>query len=173
VSAVERVIALTRLIPDYPSPGVLYQDLTPVLADGPAFAATVAALIAPFAGTFDVVAGVEARGFSLAGAAATHAGAGLVLIRKAGKLPGATHGADYELEYGTDRLEVQADLLPAGTRVLVVDDVLATGGTLAAAAGLVETAGWLVAGLAVVLEISDLHGRDRLAGYQLHAVVER
>ena len=169
----ERILALTRLVPDYPRPGVMYQDLTPVLADGPAFMATVDALIEPFTGAFDVVAGVEARGFALAGAAAMRAGAGMLLIRKAGKLPGATHGTDYELEYGRDRLEVQAAQFPPGTRVLIVDDVLATGGTLAAAAGLVEAAGWRVAGLSVVVGIAALGGQERLAGRPVHAVVTR
>ena len=173
MSAADQITALTRLIPDYPRPGVLYQDLTPVLADGDAFSAAIDALIAPFVGEFDVVAGVEARGFGLAGAAALRSGTGLLLIRKAGKLPGPNHGADYELEYGTDRLEVQAAQVSPGTRVLIVDDVLATGGTLAAAGGLVETAGWQVTGFAVVLEIVGLRGRDRLDGRQVHSVVSR
>jgi len=170
VSAAERIAGLIRAIPDFPRPGVLFQDLTPVLADGAALIEVADALLAPFAGGFDLVAGVEARGFAFAGAAAVRAGAGLLLIRKGGKLPGATRGVDYELEYGRDRLELHLDQVPPGGRVLIVDDVLATGGTLAAAATLVDAAGGRVAGLSVALEIDGLGGRERLAGRGLHAV---
>ncbi len=170
-SAIEFVSALTRTIPDFPRPGVGFKDLTPVLADGEAFGAVVDALVGPFSGSYDVVAGVEARGFAFAAAAAGRSGTGLVLIRKGGKLPGETHGQDYVLEYGSDRLELHVDQVPTGTRVLVIDDVIATGGTLGAAATLVERAGWTVAGLAVVLELGLLGGRARLAPRDLHAVV--
>ena len=170
-TAAERVEALTRTIADFPRPGVAFRDLTPVLADAGAFAAAVESLVGPFAGGYDVVAGIEARGFAFAAAAAGLTGTGLVLLRKAGRLPGETHGVDYALEYGTDRLEMHVDQVPAATRVLVVDDVLATGGTLAAAAELVERAGCTVAGLAVVLELAGLGGRDRLAPRDVHAVV--
>lgn len=170
-SAAEHVRSLTRSIPDFPSAGVDFQDLTPVLADGAALAAVADALVAPFAGEYDVIAGIEARGFVLAAAAAARAGKGVVLIRKHGKLPGDTHGEDYELEYGTDRLEVHVGQVPAGTRVLIVDDVLATGGTLAAAQTLVERAGWRVAGFSVVLELGFLGGRARIAPRVPYAVV--
>jgi len=172
-TAAEYVDSLTRQIPDFPRPGVGFRDLTPVIADGTAFAAVVDALLAPFVGRFDVVAGIEARGFPFAAAAAGRGDHGLVLLRKGGKLPGATLGQGYELEYGTDRLELHVDQVPAGTRVLIVDDVLATGGTLSAAATLVERAGWQVTGLAVVLELKALDGRARLASRELHAVAAR
>ncbi|GMA92846.1 hypothetical protein GCM10025869_33750 [Homoserinibacter gongjuensis] len=118
---------LIRTIPDFPEPGIQFRDLTPVLADGEAFATVTDALVAPFAGRYDVVAGVEARGFALAAAAAARSRHGLLLIRKAGKLPGTTLGESYTLEYGQATLELHAEQLPAGTRVLLVDDVLATG----------------------------------------------
>ena len=127
-------------------------------------------LIAPFAGTFDVVAGVEARGFVLAAAAAVIAGTGVVMIRKAGKLPRATVSRDYQLEYGSATLELHADELPAGTRVLLVDDVLATGGTLEASLGLLGDAGLVAAGVSVVLQLEALEGRARLGDVPFHAI---
>lgn len=162
--------ALTRVIPDFPEPGILFRDLTPVFADGAAFAAVTDALVAPFAGTFDVIAGVEARGFALAAAAAARSGHGLLLIRKAGKLPGATLSESYALEYGEATLQVHTDQLAAGTRVLLVDDVLATGGTLGASQRLIERAGWSLAGTAVVLELEGLGGRERLAPNEVLAL---
>jgi adenine phosphoribosyltransferase len=162
--------ALTRTIPDFPEPGILFRDITPVLADASALAAVVDELLAPFAGRFDAVAGVEARGFPLAGAIAARSGTGLLLIRKAGKLPGERLAESYALEYGTAELEVHAGQLAPGARVLVVDDVLATGGTLAAARRLVERAGWVPAGLAVVIELAALAGRDALAPHDVHAL---
>jgi len=171
--AAELVEALTRTIPDFPRPGIEFKDLTPVLADRDALASVADALVAPFAGDYDVIAGIEARGFAFAAAAAARAGSGLVLIRKGGKLPGETHGEDYDLEYGTDRLEVHAGQVPPGTRVLVVDDVLATGGTLAAAQALVDRAGWRIAGFSVVLELGFLGGRARLAPRVPYAIVRR
>ncbi|GAA1508255.1 adenine phosphoribosyltransferase [Agromyces terreus] len=149
-------------IPDFPEPGVLFRDLTPVFADGPAFHALSEALVEPFAGRFDVLAGVEARGFLLAGAASALCGAGLLPIRKAGKLPRRVLREEYALEYGTAALEVHEGELAPGTRVLIVDDVLATGGTVAAAARLVERAGWRVAGVSVAIELVDLGGRAAL-----------
>lgn len=173
MTAADLVLGLTRRIPDFPESGVLFEDLTPVLADGPALAAVADAMAAPFLGAFDVVAGIEARGFVLAAAIAARTASGIVLIRKAGKLPGPTHGTDYALEYGSGRLEVHVDQVAPGSRVLLVDDVLATGGTLAAAAELVERAGWGLAGLGVVLEILGLPGRARLAPREVHAIVSR
>jgi len=167
--AAQHVLALARTIPDFPSPGVRFRDLTPVLADPDGLRVACEALVAPFLGAFDVIAGVEARGFAFGAAAAAFTGTGVLLVRKAGKLPGETIGESYELEYGTARIEVHADQLPAGTRVLVVDDVLATGGTLAATAALIERAGWRVAGLSVVLELAALGGRERV-GRDIHAV---
>lgn len=157
--ALARAASLIRSIPDHPQPGILFRDITPLLADAEALRVTTEALIAPFAGRFDVVAGIEARGFILAGAAAITAGTGLVPIRKAGKLPRPAAAVEYALEYGTATIEMHDDL-PAGTRVLLIDDVLATGGTLAAGRRLLEQLGHRVAGVAVLFEIEDLHGRD-------------
>lgn len=168
-SAAAAIDALARVIPDFPTPGIRFVDLTPVLADGSALATVAAELVAPFAGRFDVVAGVEARGFAFAAAAAMTAGEGLLLVRKAGKLPGETLAESYALEYGEATLEVHADQLAPGTRVLLVDDVLATGGTLAASVRLVERAGWVVAGVSVVLELPALGGRTAL-GRDVHAL---
>lgn len=153
---------LTALVPDFPAPGIAFRDLTPVFADGPALKATVDALVAPFAGRVDVVAGVEARGFVLAAAAAYALGVGMLPVRKAGKLPREVIAEEYALEYSTATLEVHPADLPAGCRVLLLDDVLATGGTLAAAARLVERAGWSLAGIAVLLELGGLGGRAAL-----------
>jgi len=162
-----------RDIADFPKPGIAFKDLTPLMADANAFACAIDALIAPFRNTnIERVVGIEARGFIFAAAAAHALGAGFVPVRKPGKLPAAKIGLDYALEYGNDRLEMHADALVRGERVLLVDDVLATGGTLAAAAGLCEQAGATLAGAAVVAEIEFLKGRsqwDRAA--PLHAVL--
>ncbi len=152
------VRALLDSYPDFPPQGIVFRDLTPVFASGPAFHAVVDYLLAPFLGRFDVVAGVEARGFLLAGAAAMEAGAGLVPIRKAGKLPRPAASVSYALEYGTATLEAHDDIT-AGMRVLLVDDVLATGGTLVAAHELVESLGGTVVGTAVLMELTGLGGR--------------
>jgi len=159
-----RALVESRLatIPDFPEPGVVFRDLTPVFADGPAFHALAEALTTPFEGRFDVLAGVEARGFLLAGAASALCGAGVLPVRKPGKLPRAVIREEYQLEYGTAALEVHEGELPPGSRVLIVDDVLATGGTVEAAARLVERAGWLVAGISVAIELEALDGRARL-----------
>ncbi len=159
--------SLIRTIPDYPEPGVLFRDITPLLADADALRATTEALLEPFAGEFDVVAGIEARGFLLAGAAAISAGVGLVPIRKAGKLPRPAASVDYALEYGTATIEMHDDL-PRGARILLIDDVLATGGTLAAGRTLVERLGHHVAGISVLFEIDGLGGRDAIG--PLHTV---
>ncbi|MET0303622.1 MAG: adenine phosphoribosyltransferase [Microbacteriaceae bacterium] len=157
--ALARAESLIRTIPDYPEPGVLFRDITPLLADAAAFSAVIDALIAPFAGEFDVVAGIEARGFLLAGAVATRADVGLVPIRKAGKLPRPAASVDYALEYGTATIEAHDDIAD-GTRVLLVDDVLATGGTLQAAHELVPALGGLVVGTSVLMELPALGGRS-------------
>jgi adenine phosphoribosyltransferase len=147
-------------VPDFPEPGVLFKDISPLLADHVAFAAAVDAVVAHHGrGTVDKVAGIEARGFLLGAPVAYHFGAGFVPVRKAGKLPKKTHEASYELEYGTAALEVHTDAFAAGERVLVVDDVLATGGTAAAAVGLVRSTGAVPVGLSVLLELTALGGR--------------
>jgi Adenine/guanine phosphoribosyltransferases and related PRPP-binding proteins len=157
--ALERAESLIALIPDFPEPGILFRDISPLLADGSAMRTVVDALIEPFAGQFDVIAGVEARGFLLAGAAAVAAGVGMAPIRKAGKLPRPAATVSYDLEYGTASIEMAADL-PPGTRVLLVDDVLATGGTLQAAQRLIAQLGYRVAGTAALMELVDLGGRE-------------
>ncbi len=167
--SLDRIAPFIRAVPDFPRPGILFRDLTPLLADGPAFQATTAAL-ADRAGDFDLIAGIEARGFLFGAALAQATGHGLVPVRKAGKLPAATIGHDYALEYGTDRLELHADAVPAGARVLLVDDVLATGGTAEAAVTLVRKAGGQVARALFVLELEGLPGAARLAALGVEAV---
>lgn len=156
------LMAYVRDVPDFPRPGVMFKDLAPLLADARAFGLCIGALAAPWRGErVGVVCGIEARGFALGGALAHALGAGFVPLRKAGKLPGARVGVDYVLEYGVDRLEAHVDALAPGTRALIVDDVLATGGTLQAAQRLVEHLGAEIVGAAVVLEISAQSGRAR------------
>lgn len=167
------VLSGVRDIPDYPRPGVTFKDITPLLADAAKFAAVVDAFAAPHrdgAEPVDVVAGIEARGFILAAPVAISLGTGFVPMRKHGKLPHTRIGAQYELEYGTAAIEVHVDALHAGQRVLIIDDVLATGGTAAAACDLVERAGASVVGVAVLLELGFLSGRAQLAGHQVRAL---
>ena len=161
--ALARAESLIRSIPDYPEPGVLFRDITPLLADAAGLRACIDALVEPYSGGFDVVAGVEARGFLLAGAIAMAAGVGLVPIRKAGKLPRPAASVSYTLEYGTAVIEAHDDIV-AGTRVLLVDDVLATGGTIAAAHELVDLLGGDIVGTAVLMELDALGGRSVLGG---------
>ena len=151
---------LLRDIPDFPKPGILFKDITPVLADGDAFADAIAAMAEPWRGVaLDAVVGVEARGFILGAALARELEVGFVPVRKPGKLPGETLSQDYGLEYGRVRLEIHADALPAGARVIVVDDVLATGGTLNAALALVERQGARIVGTGVLVELGFLEAR--------------
>ncbi|HSV64979.1 MAG TPA: adenine phosphoribosyltransferase [Mycobacteriales bacterium] len=168
------VAARIRDVPDFPRPGVTFKDITPLLADGPVFAAVADEVVRAHAlSGFDLVAGVEARGFLLAAAVAYAARVGVLPVRKAGKLPGPVLGASYTLEYGEATIEMPVTGWATGRRVLVVDDVLATGGTLAATADLVRRAGGTVAGLSVIIELSLLGGRSRLGadGAGLHAVL--
>ena len=181
---IDQLIASVAVsIPDFPEPGVLFRDLTPVFADASAFRRVVDALTEPAdvdpraaalsrgAGPgFDVVAGVEARGFLLAAAVALDAGTGVVPVRKAGKLPREVVSAEYDLEYGTATLELHTDSIRPGQRVLLVDDVLATGGTLEAAIALVERLGGVVTAVAVVVELAALGGRQRIAPHPVHAL---
>jgi adenine phosphoribosyltransferase len=154
--------ALIRDIPDFPKPGVTFKDITPLLADADGYAAAIDALAAPWRGVaLDAVLGIESRGFILGAALARALGTGFVPIRKPGKLPARTHAQDYDLEYGSDRLEIHADAVPPGARVLLVDDVLATGGTLCASLALARQQGAVVIGATVLLEIVALEGRAR------------
>ena len=158
-----------RDIPDYPQPGVVFKDITPLLANAPAFSAVVDGLAAAH-GQVDKVAGIEARGFILAAPVALRLDAGFVPVRKKGKLPAATYSQDYELEYGRATLEVHQDAFAPGERVLIVDDVLATGGTARATANLVEMAGATVVGIAMLIELSFLNGREKLPGLDLRSL---
>lgn len=167
----ELVASRLRDIPDFPQPGILFKDFTPLLADGPAFAALVRDTARRYEGRADVVVGIEARGFVLAAAVAYELGLGMVLVRKAGKLPGAVLKESYALEYGTAEIEVHTDAFPPGQRVLVIDDVLATGGTALAACLLIERAGATVAAVEVVLELGFLDGRARLGDRLVHAAL--
>jgi adenine phosphoribosyltransferase len=168
----ELVASRTLDVPDFPRPGVLFKDLMPLFADGAAFRQVIDGIVAYHgADSFDLVAGIEARGFVLAAAVAYATGAGVVPVRKAGKLPRATHAVSYDLEYGQATLEVHTDAFAGGRRVLLLDDVLATGGTAAAALELVDRAGGTVAGFTVLLELGFLAGRDRLGGRPVHALL--
>ncbi|MFG3104117.1 adenine phosphoribosyltransferase [Streptomyces sp. NPDC048182] len=159
----ELLLSRIRDVPDYPEPGVVFKDITPLLADPAAFTALTDALAeaARDTGATKVV-GLEARGFILGAPVALRAGLGFIPVRKAGKLPGATLSQSYDLEYGSAEIELHAEDLSAGDRVLVVDDVLATGGTAEASVQLIRRAGAQVAGLAVLMELGFLHGRARL-----------
>jgi adenine phosphoribosyltransferase len=168
--AAELIKARVRDIPDYPQPGVMFKDITPLLADGAALASVVAALSSGYDGV-GKVAGIEARGFILAAPVAIHLGAGFVPMRKQGKLPAPTYAQSYDLEYGSATLEVHQDAFAPGERVLIVDDVLATGGTGAAAVELVRKAGAEVAGVVVILELSFLGGRPQLPGVPFRSLL--
>jgi adenine phosphoribosyltransferase len=158
----EDIARLIRTIPDFPKPGIQFRDITTLLLDGKGFATTVERLAEAAPEGVALVAGIEARGFIFAAAVAHRLGAGLLLIRKDGKLPGATIGVDYALEYGTDRVEMHADACVPGQTVLLVDDLIATGGTALAAVRLLRQAGADVVGAAFVIDLPDLGGAARL-----------
>ena len=159
-------------VPDFPRSGIQFKDLSPLFADGPVFHEVIDAMARVYDGSrIDVVAGIEARGFVLASAVAYAVGVGVVPVRKAGKLPRATYAATYELEYGEATLEVHRDAFAAGARVLVVDDVLATGGTAQATLDLVERSGAIVAGVTFLLELAFLKGREKLPNRPVHALL--
>jgi len=159
-------------VPDFPEPGVVFKDLTPLLAHVDAFRFTVDALADHYAGIgVDLVVGVEARGFVLAAPLAYRLGVGLVPARKPGKLPRRSVSQAYDLEYGTDTLEMHHDAIGPGDRVLLIDDVLATGGTAAAAAEMIAQTGAEILGVGVLMELAFLAGRERLDGYDVHAVL--
>jgi adenine phosphoribosyltransferase len=166
-------IVATRLrdIPDFPVAGVTFKDFTPLLSDGPALRAVVQDISGRYAGQVDVIVGIEARGLILGAAVAYELGIGFVPVRKAGKLPGKTHSAEYDLEYGSAIIEVHADAFAGSKKALIMDDVLATGGTARAACELVERAGGSVEAVEVVLELCFLNGRSKLAGRVVHAML--
>jgi adenine phosphoribosyltransferase len=169
-AALERIASLIRDVPDYPSPGIVFRDITPVLADAEAFAAVTTEL-ASLVGEADLVVGVEARGFLLSAAVAVVAGTGVAPVRKAGKLPKVAASRTYDLEYGTATLELPADTVVPGAKVIVVDDVLATGGTACAVVELLAGCGADVVGVAVLMELVALGGRSRLEPLPVHALL--
>jgi len=168
----DQLKALVRDVPDFPQEGVLFKDITPLLADPLAFSTVIDLIVVHFGrGNVDKVVGIEARGFILASPVAYHFGAGFVPVRKVDKLPWETEAAEYELEYGTATLEIQRDAVAPGERVLIVDEVLATGGTSRAAVELVERIGSKVIGISCLIELAFLHGREKLEGHDLYTLL--
>jgi adenine phosphoribosyltransferase len=165
---------LIRDVPDFPKPGIVFKDITPLLTDGPALATAIERMAAPYRDhQVDLVAGTESRGFIFGAAVAVALGVGFALIRKAGKLPYTTAAIEYDLEYGSDRLEMHTDAVAKGQRVLMVDDLLATGGTMKASCDLVRQQGGLIAGIAVLIELTFLNGRQLLTDCgQFHTVIQ-
>jgi adenine phosphoribosyltransferase len=161
-----------RTVPDFPKAGIQFKDITPVLADPRLFAGAIDLLTGGFPpGTVDAVVGIDARGFIFAAAVATRLNAGFVPVRKKGKLPYETYEQEYALEYGTATVAIHVDALKPGSRVLLIDDLLATGGTSAAAAALVQRLGAKILEIRFLIELSFLHGRERLKGYPVHSLV--
>ena len=161
-----------RDVPDWPKPGILFRDITPLLAEPRALSFAIDALCCSFKNTgIDYVAAVEARGFIFGSAVAEKINAGFVPIRKKDKLPFKTESISYDLEYGTDTLQVHSDAVEKGAKVLMVDDLLATGGTMAAACELIEKIGGGIVGIAFLIELSDLNGRDKLSNYEVKTVL--
>lgn len=167
----EVIASRLRDIPDFPVPGVVFKDFTPLLSDGGALRAVVQDIAGRYAGSVDVVVGIEARGFILGAAVAYELGIGFVPVRKAGKLPGETHSTEYDLEYGSAVIELHTDAFTVGARVLVMDDVLATGGTAQATCELIERTGATVVAVEVVLELGFLNGRSKLSGRTVHSML--
>lgn len=168
----DQLRALVRDVPDYPKPGVVFKDITPLLADAHGFRAAIDGLAEPFArSAVSHVVGIEARGFIVAAPVAHQLAAGFVPVRKAGKLPWSTVAQEYSLEYGTDRLELHVDAVGPGDRVLIVDDVLATGGTAHATAAMVEGSGATVVGLGFLIELEFLGGRSRLVDHKIASLL--
>ncbi|MGH2674366.1 MAG: adenine phosphoribosyltransferase [Actinomycetota bacterium] len=168
----DRVKSLIREVPDFPQRGIVFKDITPLLADEVAFSSVIDMIVVHFGrGNVDKVVGIEARGFILASPVAYHFGAGFVPVRKAGKLPWETESEEYQLEYGTETLEIHRDAFAPGERVLIVDDVLATGGTAQATAELVERLGGKVVGIACLVELSFLKGRRKIEGFDFFALI--
>lgn len=162
-----------RHVPDFPKAGILFYDVTTLLRDRQGLKLTLDSICRPFEGRdIELIVGIESRGFILGGAVADRLGAGFVPVRKLGKLPAETVKASYALEYGSDSLEIHKDGVEPGQRVLIVDDLLATGGTAAATVGLVESLGGKVEGVAFLIELVVLNGREKLAGQQIHSVLK-
>ena len=169
---IERLRDRIRDVPDFPKPGIVFKDITPLLADENAFSSVIDETVVQFGrGNVDKVVGIEARGFILASPVAYHFGAGFLPVRKAGKLPYQVEAEEYELEYGTATLELHKDAIAPGERVLIVDDVLATGGTARAAARLVERLGGKIVGIATLIELEVLQGRKLIEGYEFFSLI--
>ncbi len=169
---IESIKALVRDVPDFPQEGIVFKDITPLLADEIAFSTVIDLIVLHFGrGNVDKVVGIEARGFILASPVAYHFGAGFVPVRKKDKLPWDTEAEEYVLEYGTATLEIHKDAVRPGERVLIVDDVLATGGTARATAALVERIGGKIVGIATLVELDFLKGREQLHGYDLFSLI--
>ena len=168
----EALKSLIRNIPDYPKPGILFYDITTLLRNGDGFRRAVDAVVDPYRTVpIDFVVGIESRGFILGAAVADRLGIGFVPVRKPGKLPGQTISVSYELEYGVDALEIHHDAVASGEKVLIVDDLLATGGTAQAAVSLLKESGAQVVGLAFLIELDELGGRSKLEGEQVSSVL--
>ncbi len=160
-----------RDIPDFPKPGIIFKDITPLLADGDAFATSISELACHMPAGIDAIIGIESRGFIFGAALAQQTGLGMIPVRKPGKLPADVHGVDYDLEYGVDRLEIHRDAVSAGHRVVLVDDLLATGGTMRATVELIHKLGAEVAACLFVVELAFLHGRKLLRDVPVHSLV--
>ncbi|MHB1830438.1 MAG: adenine phosphoribosyltransferase [Candidatus Micrarchaeaceae archaeon] len=167
------ILSRIRDVPDHPKKGIMFKDITPLLKDSDAFNATIEELARRMQGKdFDYIAGIEARGFIIGSALSYLMKKGFVPIRKKGKLPYKTISKEYMLEYGASTIEMHSDAIEKGSRVIVVDDLLATGGTAAASAALIEILGGVIAGFAFIIELSQLNGRDKLRGYDITALVK-
>ncbi|HLL89263.1 MAG TPA: adenine phosphoribosyltransferase [Tepidisphaeraceae bacterium] len=168
----EHLKRLIRDIRDFPKPGIMFRDITPLLADPSGLALSIELMANPFRGkNIDLVVGAESRGFIFGTAVASHLSAGFVLVRKPGKLPYKRVSMSYDLEYGTDTLEMHADAIVAGQRVLIVDDLLATGGTMKACVDMVKQLGGVPVAAAVLIELNGLGGREKVAGVDVHSVI--
>ncbi len=167
-----RLTAMIRDVPDFPQPGILFKDIAPILQNPDGLREAIDAMAAPFrAAEIDVIVGLESRGFLFGAPIAYNMGLGFVIVRKPGKLPAEKLSIEYELEYGSNVLEIHRDAITPGQRCLVVDDLLATGGTARAAVSLVEQLGGKVIGLSFLIELGFLHGRDQLQGHDIHTVI--
>jgi adenine phosphoribosyltransferase len=170
---IESIRRAIRNIPDFPKPGIIFRDITPLLGNGPLFAKTIDVLAERYRKQkIDTILGIESRGFIVGAALAYNLGAGFCVVRKPGKLPYDTHSASYELEYGTDSLEIHIDAIPENARVVIADDLIATGGTAAATAQLVSKLGGKVVECAFVIELSFLKGRDKLRPYGVFSIIQ-
>lgn len=169
-ATIESLTGIIRSIPDFPKPGILFRDITPLLANGSAFKSAVDAMAAPYH-NIDHVVSIESRGFIFGSPIAYALGAGLVPVRKVGRLPGNTLQEEYELEYGVSTVEIHSDAIKAGQRVIIVDDLLATGGTIRAAVNLVERLDAELVGISVLIELKDLKGREKLAGQDVRSLI--